>query len=166
MCDRRHTWCMGRRLVLAAVCVSVLAAACSTSQVELVDTGAIASTSTLSPSISTVTPPLSSTTATPPTTGITGTMTATGGRAGTPDSPATGQILIWATTESAPATTVGLAPRRPLQAIATSGEFTVELEPGFYVVRGTELGGLVCGEVTVEVAPREMTKVDFLCQHR
>lgn len=97
--------------------------------------------------------------------GITGTMTATGGRAGTPDSPATGQILVWATTESAPATTVGLAPR-PLQAIATSGEFTVELEPGFYVVRGTELGGLVCGEVTVEIAPREMTKVDFLCQHR
>ena len=97
--------------------------------------------------------------------GIMGTMTATGGRAGTPDSPATGQVLIWATTESAPATTAGLAPR-PLQAIATSGEFTVELEPGFYIVRGTELGGLVCGEVTVEVAPREMTTVDFLCQHR
>ena len=97
--------------------------------------------------------------------GITGAMTATGGRAGTPDNPTIGQILIRATTESAPSTTVGLAPR-PLQAIATSGEFTVELEPGFYVVRGTELGGLECGEVTLEAALREMTKVDFLGQHR
>jgi len=98
--------------------------------------------------------------------GITGIMTASGGRAGTPDSPAIGQILIWASDEFEPATSADLALARPLEAIATSGEFTVDLDPGSYVVRGTELGGLVCGEVTVEIAPHKMTTVDFLCQQR
>jgi hypothetical protein len=70
--------------------------------------------------------------------GIIGTMIATGGRAGTPDSPAAGQVLIWpaADVDSSPAS--GAFPR-PLEAIATTGQFAVELEPGSYVVRGTEL---------------------------
>jgi len=110
-------------------------------------------------------PPETTAAVAPGASGITGTMTAVGGRAGTPDAPAVGQVLIWPTTAAAPSTSAGIFPR-PLKAIDTSGVFTVALEPGWYLVRATEIGGLVCGEVATEVEAGKVAPLDFICEHR
>jgi len=95
---------------------------------------------------------------------IAGTLIATGGRAGTPDQPLTGQILIWPITDST--TTTGIA-ARPLQAIDTTGSYSASLDPGSYLVSATESSsGLSCGSTIVFVGAGDATTVDFICQHR
>jgi hypothetical protein len=110
-------------------------------------------------------PPETTAATTPGQSGITGTVTAINGRTNTPDSPADGHILIWPTTETVPSTTASFF-SRPLKAVATSGEFNVDLTPGWYLVRATEIGGLMCGEVTVEVKAGKASVLGFICQHR
>jgi hypothetical protein len=52
----------------------------------------------------------------------------------------------------------------PTEAVLVSdGEFAVELDPGWYRVRGTAFGSEVCGEFVVEVRPHEVTQADFVC---
>lgn len=97
--------------------------------------------------------------------GIIGTLIATGGRAGTPEKKTSGQVLVWASSGEEPTTTLGAFPR-PLEAVSTSGDFTIHLEPGWYLVKATETSGLSCGEVTVEVEASRATVVEFVCQHR
>jgi ABC-type transport system substrate-binding protein len=97
--------------------------------------------------------------------GIAGTLLATGGPAGTPDQPVTGQILVWQAADY----DYGDASLqvRPWLAISRSGSFAAELKPGSYVVAAAELpSGLSCGSTTVKVETGEVTTVNFVCQHR
>jgi len=96
--------------------------------------------------------------------GIAGTMQA-------PDSssaqgePVDGQILIWWTTEELVSTTstVPPFPRPSATVYVKDGEFEIDLDPGWYIVRATARGGVICGEAPVEVMAKHITFVGFTC---
>lgn len=54
----------------------------------------------------------------------------------------------------------------PLEALWVFGDFAIQLPPGWYLLTATEVRGLGCGEVTVEVKRAAITTVEFTCQHR
>jgi hypothetical protein len=100
--------------------------------------------------------------------GIAGSMLWSGGRAASDGEAVIGQVLVWASSAEQASTvpTNGMF-ARPLAAVSTiDGAFEVDLEPGWYLVRGTALGGQVCGELTVEVTPGHITNVGFSCVRR
>lgn len=96
--------------------------------------------------------------------GIAGTMQA-------PDSssaqgePVDGQILVWRTTDELASTTstVSAFPRPSAAVYVKDGEFEIDLDPGWYIVRATAIGGMICGEAPVEVTVKHITVVGFSC---
>lgn len=102
-------------------------------------------------------------------TGIEGTMTR-GGESEDASDLLRGQILVWGPREKQPpeTTTTGITvPGRPREAVdVNDGTFAVELDPGWYRVKGTVVdvdGGEVCDELWVEVKSQELTTVEFVC---
>jgi hypothetical protein len=96
--------------------------------------------------------------------GIAGTMQAPGSSS-VQGEPVSGQILIWRTTEElSSSTSTGSAFSRPLAAVyVKDGEFEIDLDPGWYIVRATAIGGIVCGETPLEVTANNITVVGFSC---
>jgi hypothetical protein len=100
---------------------------------------------------------------TPIDTGIEGTLTDVSTEA--EDGLLEGQILVWATSSEEQTETSGvtLFGRPSAAVLVVGGKFVVELDPGWYLVRGTAGGGKVCDEFTVEVKLHELTRADFAC---
>ena len=96
--------------------------------------------------------------------GIAGTLQAPGSSSA-PGDPFDGQILIWSTTEELASTTSTVPPfPRPSAAVyVKDGEFEIDLDPGWYIVRATARGGTVCGEAPIEVMGNQITIVGFTC---
>lgn len=97
-------------------------------------------------------------------TGIQGTLARSGDVPG--GDALEGQVLVWATSEVEPSgtTTEITLLGRPTEAVPVNdGGFAVELGSGLYRVRGTAVGGEVCGEFVVEVKPHEIAQADFVC---
>jgi hypothetical protein len=70
------------------------------------------------------------------------------------------QVLLWAGLAEAP----GFPHPRPSAGVTTSdGEFFVDVEPGDYFLRVTQVGGTVCRATTVQVTEGAITTVDATC---
>ena len=75
-----------------------------------------------------------------------------------------GQVLVWAiSAEQVGTSTIAFPFARPTAAVfTTGGQYQVDLEPGWHIVRATA-SGQVCGEFQVDVAPGTILTVDFTC---
>lgn len=100
-------------------------------------------------------------------TGIAGTMQVPDSSSAQGD-PVDGQILIWWTTEELASTTLTDFPfPRPSAAVyVKGGEFEIDLDPGWFIVRATATGGMICGEASVEVTASHITVVGFTCNEQ
>ena len=76
-----------------------------------------------------------------------------------------GQVLVWPAEQKGTSSTtfVGLS-SRPLEAVlVVDSQFSVQLDPGWYRVKGTARGGQICGDFNLEVRAKQTTRVHFNC---